>query len=444
MKHIINIKPSTLTGKTVSISGYRHSANLIIAAIAALPLKKVTLNNVPFLEDINTMLHIFSELGGIYQWIDRTTLELRSDSIINHNVPSYLSQQIHSSLYYFPALVSRFSVATIGQTGGCQIGSQSLGFSRPFWHIASILKQSGCEIQKQHIDCKAIRRKLNNHYYFDIMNYSDHDNCLLGPHTSGATKTAILGCLHADKIQIDHPFLRTEVLDLLSFLEQVGYQVKFNDEYIEIVNLAQNHIVNYQLSADPSEVVTFCALAKYHQTNLVLHNIDDRVFNQLQPDLYMLSNIGMHLTKHEDRLEAISESIYRPQYMTFTPQELMTDHHPFYAILLHKAKSMSRIRELVWYERFGYINELRKFGLNYYYRSGAINIIPARAQAYHGILNGVDLRATVALMILATGIDAETKIDGYHHICRGYVDLIDKLQSLGIEASVVSRECITP
>lgn len=149
MKNLLRIRASEFKGHSIRISGYRHSINLIIATISALPLEKVQLENVPHLSEMDVMLKIFSKIGGKYTWLDKTTLFLNSVSINSNIITNDLSQLIHGALYYYPALVSRFGHSTIGTTGGCQIGSEKDSFSRPFWHIIKALEKGGCQIYNE-------------------------------------------------------------------------------------------------------------------------------------------------------------------------------------------------------------------------------------------------------------------------------------------------------
>lgn len=165
-------------------------------------------------------------------------------------------------------------------------------------------------------------------------------------------------------------------------------------------------------------------------------------FEQIQPDLNILQNVGMSFQKHNNILNIHSKDYYRSQYITISPEGVMTDHPPFYAVLLHKAKKISRIHELVWYERFAYVDELRKFALTFRRKNGMVDIVPGKAFPYNGVINGCDLRVAAAIMILATGLDGETVINGYNHILRGYSNLVENFQSLGMNITVTGEEMV--
>jgi UDP-N-acetylglucosamine 1-carboxyvinyltransferase len=61
-------------------------------------------------------------------------------------------------------------------------------------------------------------------------------------------------------------------------------------------------------------------------------------------------------------------------------------------------------------------------------------IINGATQSLQGaVVEATDLRAGAALIIAALAAQGESEIGGLHHIDRGYVDIVEKLNSLGAQ-----------
>lgn len=92
------------------------------------------------------------------------------------------------------------------------------------------------------------------------------------------------------------------------------------------------------------------------------------------------------------------------------------------------------IREQIFENRFGYINELKKLGAAIQIRDNCAIIKGSRQNDWRGAkLAATDLRAGAALVLAALSAGGESEITGVHYIDRGYEDLVGKLQRLGAD-----------
>ena len=107
-----------------------------------------------------------------------------------------------------------------------------------------------------------------------------------------------------------------------------------------------------------------------------------------------------------------------------------TDLQPLMAPLL--AVSLGgTIREGVWRNRFGYLDELSKFGVLFECENGFTKIKksvirPAKATA-------PDLRGGAALILAALYAGGESVIENTGLIKRGYGDIVNKLRTIGAD-----------
>jgi UDP-N-acetylglucosamine 1-carboxyvinyltransferase len=107
-----------------------------------------------------------------------------------------------------------------------------------------------------------------------------------------------------------------------------------------------------------------------------------------------------------------------------------TDMHPQMAALMCLAKGMGRITETIFDNRFRYVEELSRMG-------ASINVVDNVAIIEGGKgfspapVRAVDLRAGAAMIIAGLASNGVTVISDIEIIERGYLDIVEKLRSLG-------------
>ena len=439
----LRVKQSKLLNATINISGYRHSSNLLISAAIVLPFSDIRLLNVPNLLDTDVMVEIMNVLGAKCEFnTDKNEVFVNTAHLFNHHVPNELSKQLHGSLYLMPALLARFGKCVFGESGGCQIGQKQSGFERPVNHVLDIMERFSVKVHHEgsNIIAEALTLKAA---VININDYSHSKTEVTGPLTSGATKTAILLALavKVGKTTLLNPFLKSETIDLLDFVKKVGYRVFYNSSRIEIEYQVPNKNVSHQVISDPSEIITYMSIAGFHDIQLCLTNITlDRTLPILKPELDLLHKIGVSHTVEHPNILVKSTKKMKAQSIAISVAGVCTDHHPLLIPLLLKAQGKSDITENVWHDRFNYIAEANKFGLNLKQNNNSIIIDPIPLQKAQDHIICPDLRAAALLLILAIGAPGVTTITNFHHLFRGYVDFIKNLQSMGADMEIYKNE----
>ncbi len=424
---------SKLCPISIRISGYRHSSNLLMAAAIIVSDVPITLHNLPDLLDTHLMIDILKYLGAECSY-HSSTLTLDTKKISSYKVPNYLSEQIHGSLYLIPALLARFKKVIFGKSGGCQIGDKEKGFARPIQHILDVMGKFGGKISCQNEVIKAEAEEILSPNLIDIQEYSYHKEKVIGPLTSGATKTAILMALAVKKGKtiILNPFLKSEAIDLLDFVKAIGYKVSYDNSRIEIEYFPSKNPVTYSVISDPSEIITYLAIAGYHKIILHLKNVTlKKTWSILKPELDILAKIGITCKIESDIVIVHFQQQLQAVDIEITPTGVCTDHHPFLVLLMLKASAISNLVEHVWHDRFNYVKEVNKYGVNLKQVENCVTINPAPLNSTNDIINCPDLRAAAMLAILALDAPGRSKLKNYHHLERGYVNFIHNLKKMG-------------
>ena len=104
------------------------------------------------------------------------------------------------------------------------------------------------------------------------------------------------------------------------------------------------------------------------------------------------------------------------------------------AVLLSQTSNGGSLSDLVWQDRYQYIEELKKMGLCVHRTAGGITLLPGRL---HGAnVTCPDLRGGAALVVAALAAEGETQIEGESLLFRGYSHLLEKLFAVGADISI--------
>src|SRR4030066_568814 len=125
MKKYIIRGGKTLSGK-VRISGAKNSALKLMAA-SILANSKVTLQNVPDIEDVSTMAEVLKTLNAnVFFEPQKNRLEIDPSSINSFEAPYELVRKMRASVLVAGPLLSKFGRVKIAIPGGCTIGSRQI------------------------------------------------------------------------------------------------------------------------------------------------------------------------------------------------------------------------------------------------------------------------------------------------------------------------------
>lgn len=197
--------------------------------------------------------------------------------------------------------------------------------------------------------------------------------------------------------------------------------------------------------SDISQIMTYICLAIYHEISLTIVNVTvEKVKQGFAPEIAYLNKMGIYLTYGKDYIKVCHPSHIIPINIDVISIGIYSDHQPFFALMLLKAKGMSRVKEYVWKKRFNYAVELKKLGFDLKINDECLEIIGSAPLAIHDIeLIATDLRAAAVLLIAALAVPGKVYIKGIHHLCRGYDDFISALRSLGACIQVIEQNIST-
>jgi UDP-N-acetylglucosamine 1-carboxyvinyltransferase len=425
-------------GGAVRMAGFKHALVPLLCA-SVLVDGETALHNVPEIEDAKILARILSELGAAVSR-DATTLRVDARALAGARVDDRLAQRIHGALYLLPCLLGRAGEAWLGATGGCRIGDRRAGGERPIHHVLDVLERFGCRFRDAggviHGTADALRAAR-----IDVARYSDAADVVTGPLVSGATKAALLAAAVARGVtRIDRPYRKAEIPDLLAFLAAGGVAIEDAGDHLLVEGRPRLRPVAHTLISDVVEIVTFVAAAAHLRAPLrLLVEEVARTRAGLRPELELFEQMGIPLAWDPDGLVVSPpRAALRALDIEVTSQSIYSDSQPFFALLLTAADGVSRIRERVWHDRFGYARGLVELGAQIDFQPGVIRISPRRPERAGQRVRAEDLRAASVLVLAAMGASGTTIVEGTDHLARGYADLPGKLRAIGARLTCVA------
>ena len=431
MKKYIIRGGKTLSGK-VKISGAKNSALKLMAA-SILANSKVTLQNVPDIEDVNTMAEVLKTLNAkVVFEPQKNRLEIDPSSINSFEAPYELVRKMRASVLVAGPLLSKFGRVKIAIPGGCNIGTRQIDL-----HLKGF-ENLGAENYVEHgyINCavrgdKAGVINSGGKLKGSIIN--------LDFPSRGATENLMMAaCMAEGKTVINNAARETETVDLANFLISMGAQIDgAGTDCIGINGVKTLKGTEYRIMPDSIEAGTFIIAASLCGSEVV---IEDAIWKNIEIFCLKLKEVGIDIESRGDNTIVVRRlaNTLNPVYIRTLPYPgFPTDLQPIIAVLLSVIPGISIITENVFENRFMYVDELNRMGAN------------IKIDGRHAVIKGVknlsgapvrafDLRAGAAMVLAGLAADGITEISGIHHIQRGYENFESKLAGLGADISLVT------
>jgi UDP-N-acetylglucosamine 1-carboxyvinyltransferase len=399
----------------VTISGAKNAALPILTA-SILTDGKLTLTNVPRLNDILTTQKLLKVLGVEVE-SHQDEFILSAHSIKSFDAPYDLVKTMRASILVLGPLLARFGQATVSLPGGCAIGSRPVNL-----HIKG-LQAMGAKIEINHgyIDASTMhlpRKKLQGaHIYMDQVTVTGTENLMMA------------ATLAEGETILENAAKEPEVVDLGECLIKMGAKiVGLGTDKIIIKGSDELKGADHSIMFDRIEAGTFlvagalladelkCSGADVSKLDFVVQKLIDAGAN-IEHDANSI------IVKNGGNLKGVN--VVTAPYPAFP-----TDMQAQFMTMNTVADGVSEITETIFENRFMHVQELQ--------RMGAMIDIKHNTAIIRGIkkLEGAnvmatDLRASASLVIAGLIAQGDTLIDRIYHLDRGYENLEVKLSQVG-------------
>ena len=226
---------------SIKISGSKNSALPILAA--SILNKHTTIKNIPYVNDILTMLNLLKFIGLKYKLSKKkNSVEvINLDQRINTIAPYKLVKTMRAGILVLGPLLAKYGKAKVSLPGGCAIGTRPVDL-----HLLA-LKKLGAKI------------KIKNGYIYASASRGLRGVKFRFPTISvGATENAILASIHAKGITvIENCAIEPEIKDLINFTQKLGVKIKIEGRKITIAGSIKEKKITHKIICDRIELGTY-------------------------------------------------------------------------------------------------------------------------------------------------------------------------------------------
>ena len=415
MQKIVINGGNFLQGK-INVSGSKN-ASLPIMAASILTDETLELENVPDLVDVHTMSQVLSSLGVsvVSQNESKNNLSLTysdSDSVI---AEYDLVRKMRASILVLGPLLARKRHASVSLPGGCAIGARPVDL-----HINALTKLGASfELESGYIKCNAPNGLIGNKINFDKVSV-------------GATENIVMAAsLARGESEITNIALEPEVMDLISCLNKMGAKIELGDNrniLIEGVDRLKGTV--HSIIPDRIEAITYIIAGALIGKNLEITNINiEHVSNVLEILNELSINFAMKESSITVEQSRISDGI---TIDTMEYPGFPTDVQAQMMVLLSLGKSVSKISENIFENRFMHVPELNRMGANIEVNGKTAVINPCHEFISAQVM-ATDLRASVSLILAGLVAKGTTTLNRIYHLDRGYEKIEEKLLACGAD-----------
>jgi len=408
---------------TVDISGAKNAALPELCA-ALLTADTVTLENVPRLQDVATMLKLVRNMGVTAERSDSApgSVTINAGALSSPEAPYELVKTMRASVLALGPLLARFGEATVSLPGGCAIGSRPVD-----QHIkgmqamgADIVVEHGYMIAKLPAGPHGQRGRLKGcSITTDMVTVTGTENFLMA------------ASLAEGETILENAAQEPEIGDLAEMLIKMGAKIEgHGSSRIRIQGVERLHGCTHQVVADRIETGTFlCAVAAAGGDVVLRHGRAEH----LEAVIDKLRDAGAVITAGDGFIRVQASG--RMQAQSFRTTEypgFPTDMQAQFMALNVIAEGPSKVTETIFENRFMHVNEMVRLGAKIEI-DGKFAVIEGVEKLSGATVMATDLRASASLVIAGLVAEGETLIDRIYHLDRGYDQMEAKLRGIGAD-----------
>ena len=413
----LRIRPSRLAG-SIRVSGAKNSVLRLLAA-SLLTGDEIVLHNYPAtLLDAGVHVEMLEMLGKSCR-VTKETLTIAAETSMPASDLDWQGRSIRNTLLVLGALVARTGAGRVPLPGGCDIGDRKYDLHE------LVLTSLGARVWAEDgFLCASAPAGLTG------------AEIVLPLRSTGATEQAIIaGSLARGRTTLYNPHMRPEIIDLIAFIEKMGAKVAYNGQESIVVEGARKLSgVSHTVMPDNMEAMTWLTGALLTGGDI---EIAEFPFDDLEVPLIFAKASGARVFREGSTAIIRSVRPFPVEISTGPYPGINSDMQPLFAAIGACALGVSKLVDLRFQNRFDYLKEFAKMGVEAHV-SGGTAVVRGGRQLSGARVVAVDLRAGAALAMLGLVAKGETEIENAWQIERGYDRFVEKGRLLGGDLTIVA------
>lgn len=381
----------------------------------------VTIEHVPELTDVQTLLDILTDCGAS---VRRDGDRHAPDSALTLWTPeprspamSDLLSRMRASVLVMGPLLARTGYARVTLPGGCAIGQRPIDL-----HIRG-MEALGAQVQLTPGSVTMQGTLRGGSVYLDFPSVGATENILLAAVLARGTT------------RIENAAKEPEVIDLCMLLNEMGAAITgAGTGTIVIEGREALHGCVYRPIPDRIEAGTILCASAMTEGSVLLRGVRP---DHMRAVLFKLSETGVTIRETPAGLRLSGRASQPVQVRTLAYPGFPTDMQAPMMALALKLRGTSVFLETVFENRFMHAREMVRLGAEIRIEDRIALVNGGRLLAGTDVTS-TDLRGGAALILAGLAAEGETILhDPCGHISRGYEDLPGMLNGLGAEIAMV-------
>jgi len=408
-------------GGEISASGNKNAVLPMLAA-ALLTDEEVTLDNVPAIRDVDTMLEILGHLGAEVAR-ERGRVRIRAAELAVRELPYELCERVRTSFLMVAPLLARVGEVRAHPPGGDLIGRRRLDA-----HFYG-LRRLGVEVDEDELRFRAPRRLESAMLFFDESSVTATEHIMMAAVLARGT-TTILNAAGEPHVQ-----------DLGRMLIAMGARIEgLGSNTLHIHGVERLHGTRHRVVSDHVEAASYLALAAATGGEITVHDtvrghywMIHRVFERFGLQLDVESN--------KVRLPGGQSAQVRPDSGGALPRvddgpwpQFPSDLMSVMVVLATQSRGSVLFFEKMFESRLYFVDPLVQMGANILVCDPHRVLVSGRTPLHGQTVRSPDIRAGMALLVAALCAGRRPSVvQNADIIDRGYESVEEKLRTLGAD-----------
>ena len=404
----------------IHISGSKNAALPILAA-CILSNKKIILNNLPNVKDINTMIKLLESIGCIIKHSKKkNSVTIQNKNKIKTFASYNLVKTMRAGILVLGPMLARYGNAKVSTPGGCTIGVRPIDI-----HLKALAKLGvNYKIIDGYVHANSKKKLKGTKIKFPKISVGATENLVIASSMAQGT-TILSNCA-----------IEPEIKDLINFINCMGGRIKWiGKRTLRIQGVNNFKKVKYNIMSDRIEAGTYLIAAAVTEGNLKISGINPNI---IKTEIDIFKKLGLKVTTEKNQINIVGCKDIKSVNLKTSPYPgFPTDLQAQLMVLLCKSKKLSIISEEIFENRFMHVAELNRMGAKIKTK-GNKAFIEGNTNFKSAELMATDLRASVSLVLAALVAKGKTTINRIYHLDRGYEQIEKKLRKVGAKIRRIS------
>jgi UDP-N-acetylglucosamine 1-carboxyvinyltransferase len=413
---------------TIRPSGNKNAALPIVAG-ALLTEHPVTLENVPRIRDLETLVDLIASLGVAVEWAGRNTVRVHAKTVTPEGLDRALAKRIRGSILLAGPVLGRCGRIALPPPGGDVIGRRRLDT-----HFLA-LEQLGARYELTDVIEMQAPALRGADVFLDEPSVTGTENALMAAVAASGT-TVLRNAASEPHVQ-----------DLAHFLVALGARVEgIGTNTMTVHGGATLGPATHAIGPDHIEVGSFIGLAAVTRSAL---RIEQAGVEHLRSTLMGFERLGVRCEIDGADLVVPAEQALRVQsdlgghVPTISDQPwpaFPADTMSIALVTATQCEGMVLMHEKMFESRMFFVDKLIGMGARIVLCDPHRAVVSGPARLRAATVESPDIRAGMAMLIAALCAEGRSEIGNIRQIDRGYERIDERLRALGARIERVAAQ----